>query len=195
MRVRSIQSAAMAQRSKYSGRGLQRNMPIHEPPGLPRRDAQHPARFGRFLRGKPGGSLQRTIRRVLPNRTPKINHCLLSDNRNSPASVFSLRRQCQPMCRYFLHLAARVGEWKIMSVRPKRQQVAVVWAAELAGLARRTGGPAAVPIGEVEEVAVRGAVDLFEIVVVLGVVGRVGVAGALDGAEVKRLSVFGTHLF
>src|SRR5438477_3635434 len=59
--------------------------------------------------------------------------------------------------------------------------------ARLAGLTRgaRCQGP--VPVRQVEEVTVSGAVDLLIVLVVASVAGGIGVAGTLHRAEIERL--------
>src|SRR5262245_22892808 len=89
------------------------------------------------------------------------------------------------MPRHLLHLRARERQREILALSPQRQEVAVVLAAGLAGLAGGARYQGAVPVGEVEELAVAGAVDLAEALVVAGVVGRVTIAAALDWAEVE----------
>ena len=52
---------------------------------------------------------------------------------------------------------------------------------------------AAVPIGEIEELAIRCAVDLLELIVVAGVVRRVYIARALERPEAKELCRYRTN--
>ena len=89
----------------------------------------------------------------------------------------------------FFNFSAAERERKVLTFGPQRQQVAVVRAAGLAGLAGDAGGQAAVPVGQVEHLPIRRAVDLPELVVVPGVVRRVDIAAARHRTEVERRGV------
>ena len=74
------------------------------------------------------------------------------------------------MLRDRIDLRPRVCEREVLALRPQRGEVGVVRAARLAGLARGARRQCAVPVGEVDQVAVRRAVKLPELVVVARVV-------------------------
>src|SRR5262245_57251743 len=93
------------------------------------------------------------------------------------------------MLSHLLHPAARVSERKILPLGPERQEVPIVRAAGLSGLARRAGRKSAVPVRQVEHLPVRRAVNLLEVLVMPGVVRRVDVSRTPYRAEVESLFV------
>lgn len=86
------------------------------------------------------------------------------------------------MSRHLFHLPPRIREREVPCIGPERQQVVVVRAARLAGLTGRAGHAGEVPIAPIEYVPARGAVHLFEPLVVPCIVGSRGVAAVLQQA-------------
>src|SRR5262249_49359437 len=107
---------------------------------------------------------------------------------------FSLRLQAQPMPHHFFDFGSRKSQRKILTFRPEGEQVAIMRTAGLAGLAGRAGGQAAVPVGQVENVPVGGAVKLAEVLVVPGVVRRQSIAGPAYRTEIERLFIRGIEI-
>src|SRR5262245_19956697 len=104
-----------------------------------------------------------------------------------PPSLPSLRAEREAVSCHLLHLRPAVRQREVLALRPQRRDVGVVRARWLTGLPRRARGQGAIPVGEVDEVAVTRPVRLVEVVVVSRVVRRVRVAGPLEWSDVKRL--------
>ena len=80
---------------------------------------------------------------------------------------------------------AAIDERSVLIVAPEIQQIGIVRAFRLAGLARDAGEDGTVPVGEVEDVTIRRAVYL-RVVRPGGAVGGVGAATSLDRAAVEN---------
>src|SRR5579871_6115664 len=95
------------------------------------------------------------------------------------------RRQYQLLAGDTLNGFASVRQREVLSFRPQRQKIAVVRTPWLSRLARHVDRPRAVPIGEIENLAIGRAGGLLEIRVERRSVRRGRVSAALGRGQVE----------
>ena len=99
-------------------------------------------------------------------------------------SAHGLRVGCelQAVCCAFLEGVAGKGKWRVAAFIPEGEKVVTMGATGLAGLTGDASEDGAVPVGEVEDVAVVGTTRLG-VAAASGCVGGVAVANTVAGAE------------